>query len=369
MTYISNNQGLIDANNSTTTNLGSGVTFTGTAYLRSKTPIIYKAGQGICARFSALYSTGLSNSLQYAGVGIPSENGFFFGYENTTFGIIYINDSVKTFIPQTSWDVDIMNGERGINNPSGMLLDQTKGNVYQIKYQYLGFGAITFFIENYYTGKFQLVHIIKYSNTSATASLRNPTFPVAWYISNTGSSAVTLKAGSGALFLEGERQYLGCKFGLENYLVSKNYNANTDYLLMALRLKPTFGGITNLGQDIFRNVSFSSRSAAKLVNIFNVQFILDATPSSALTWSDVNTVNSITEYYKGSGDPPSITVTGGTFIYNFTVSCDGDMYSNVTDLNINFDVGSVLYICVAVPIAISNKDIILTCGLNWVEDL
>lgn len=341
----------------------------GTAYLRSKTPVIYKAGQGICARLTAIYTTGLSNSLQYAGVGDPTENGFFFGYENTTFGIIYINNTIKTFIPQTSWNVDLMNGQRGIHNPSGMLLDQTKGNVYQIKYQYLGFGAITFFIENYYTGKFQLVHVIKYANQNTNTNLRNPTFPVSWYVSNTGSNVITLKAGTGSLFVEGIRQYLGCKFGLENALTSKNYNANTDYVLMALRIKSTFGGITTLGQDVFRNVSFSSRSASKLVNIFNVQFILDATPSTTLTWSDVNTSNSITEYYKGSGDPPSITTTGGTFIYNFTVSCDGDMYSNITDLNINFDVGSVLYICISVPIAISNTDVVLTCGLNWVEDL
>ncbi len=78
------------------------------------------------------------------------------------------------FIAKSSWNIDTMDGTGNINNPSGLLLDPTKGNVYQIQIQYLGFGAMTFSIENKNTGLFQPVHQIKYANSYTVRNLKIP---------------------------------------------------------------------------------------------------------------------------------------------------------------------------------------------------
>ncbi|MHA2030019.1 MAG: hypothetical protein ACW99Q_11550, partial [Candidatus Kariarchaeaceae archaeon] len=71
---------------------------------------------------------------------------------------------------QEDWNIDTMDG----NGPTKMVLNPQKGNVYQIRYQWLGFGELDFYIEDDQTGKFQLVHSIKYTNRNTVPSLRRP---------------------------------------------------------------------------------------------------------------------------------------------------------------------------------------------------
>jgi hypothetical protein len=51
--------------------------------------------------------------------------------------------STDTFIPQSEWNGDKLDG----NGSSGITIDPTKGNVFQILIQYLGFGGIVFQVE------------------------------------------------------------------------------------------------------------------------------------------------------------------------------------------------------------------------------
>ena len=54
----------------------------------------------------------------------------------------------NTFITSGSFNVDRLDG----SGPSGMTLDPQKGNVYQIAYQYLGYGNAFFGVEDPETG-------------------------------------------------------------------------------------------------------------------------------------------------------------------------------------------------------------------------
>lgn len=100
---------------------------------------------------------------------------------------------IETFIKQVDWNVHTRSD-----------LDPSKGNVYQIQFQYLGFGDFFFHIESPVTGLFELVHIIEYSNLNVVPNLGSPTFRVGWSARNTGNTtSLTLKGGSGSLFNEG----------------------------------------------------------------------------------------------------------------------------------------------------------------------
>ncbi|GAF94537.1 unnamed protein product, partial [marine sediment metagenome] len=59
-------------------------------------------------------------------------------------------------------------------------VDPTKGNVYKIEYQYLGYGNIYYSVENPETGRFELAHMIKYPNTNTQPSLGSPAMRAGW---------------------------------------------------------------------------------------------------------------------------------------------------------------------------------------------
>lgn len=75
-----------------------------------------------------------------------------------------------TLYTQTQWSVDPMNG----GGPSRMTLVPERGNVAQLAYQWLGFGALVLYIEEKYTGRFKPVHIVPYANTNDEVSLSQP---------------------------------------------------------------------------------------------------------------------------------------------------------------------------------------------------
>ena len=94
-----------------------------------------------------------------------------------------------TWVAQTAWNVDNMDGDNDAANPSGMTLDITKGNIYQIRYQWLGYGMITFSMEDSETGQLVDVHKIKYANSSADVTVANPTLPLCASVINTSNTS------------------------------------------------------------------------------------------------------------------------------------------------------------------------------------
>jgi len=133
--------------------------------------------------------------------------------------------SVDTFIPQTDWNGDKMDGTGGTSNPSGVLLDPTKGNVFEIGIQYLGFGAITFKIETVSLGNnnatFTTVHTLKLPNSLTAPSFTNPSFPFTMAAYSAGSTTnVEVKVGSYAGFIEGSKTLQGNRFSYFNSLTT-----------------------------------------------------------------------------------------------------------------------------------------------------
>ena len=105
-----------------------------------------------------------------------------------------------TIVVQTSWIRDKAAGAETL--PS---LTFTNGNVFEIRYQWLGFGAIEFYVENPATGKFVLVHRIEYANANTAPSLDNPTLPMCMAVSNAANTSdIILQAASMMGAIEGK---------------------------------------------------------------------------------------------------------------------------------------------------------------------
>lgn len=148
----------------------------GVAFIRSNRPVVYTPGRGARVVFTALFSSPVANSRQTQGV-INASDGWAFGYEGETFGIIRRRATVDDFIPQSEWNID--------KRPD---LDPTKGNVYSIDFQWLGFGAQYFAIEND-KGILSLVHIIIYANLFDHVSVENASLPLAAGVANFGNTS------------------------------------------------------------------------------------------------------------------------------------------------------------------------------------
>jgi len=116
--------------------------------------------------------------------------------------------STDTFIPQSEFNGDKLNG----NGPSGVTIDPTKGNVFEIGIQYLGFGSITFSVEAAAEGNnpdFVNFHTLRLPNTLTTPSFGNPSFPFSMAVYSAGSTTNQItKSGSYAGFIEGDKSML-----------------------------------------------------------------------------------------------------------------------------------------------------------------
>lgn len=346
--------------------LNTTATTSSSAQLTSSRFLKYRPGQGALGRFTALFTTGAANSKQYAGLGTPSlDNGFFFGYDGATFGICHINDSSEVWVAQSSWNVDVCDGTAGSTNKSGFDLDPTQGNIYQIKYQYLGFGNIKFYVENSDDGEFILVHVIKYANSNTATSLSQPSLNLLWNVTNTTNNTdIAIKAGSGALFVEGIKKRLGSKYSRDN---SKGA-ITTETNIISIRNATTYNGITNAAPIVINTLSIASNKSGSIAGTAIVRLkkgvSLGGSPSFAA--NDGSTADNGVTITSGqstvSYDTAGTTITGGTQIYAACIVVGGN---DVIPLEgIEIEPGETLTIS-----AQSDDSSTVQVAVDWVEEV
>lgn len=176
-----------------------------------------------------------------------------------------------TWIAQTSWNGDKLDG----TGPSGVELDVTKGNVYQIGIQYLGFGAITFQIEaalGNNNPEWISVHTLSIPNSRTTPSLSNPSFPftAAAYSAGT-SSNVSVSVGSFAGFIEGQKILTGPRYAFQGVGTSTTSSLTP---LFTIRNDIVFGRPTSRANQVVLNLlSFSgaTKSTSGLTTFYLIR--------------------------------------------------------------------------------------------------
>lgn len=207
------------------------------------------------------------------------------------------------FTPQASWNIDTRESADAQIN-----LDPTKGNVYQVQYEYLGFGGINFFLEDSESGEFVIVHRIEYANQNIKPSVTNPTFRAGWLVQNVGNiTNVKIQGGSVGLFIEGK--------------IVRHALPRTDFVdaptignvltnIAATRNRISFAGKINRAEffPILANVSTQANKLAFFSIILNPVF------ADPVVYSYVDKDNSITEITMDH-----VEITGGIDLGSFTI--------------------------------------------------
>jgi len=215
----------------------------------------------------------------------------------------------ETWTPKANWNV-----YPDIN------IDPTLGNVYQIQIQYLGYGGIVFSIEDPETSKLEIVHIIKYANTSVVPSVSNPIFRLGWGCRNTGNTTdIQVKGASAAAFIEGKIVYDGLPKGIcQTQPAVSTARAN----VISLRNRLTFNNTTNRAEIIPITSSFSTDTSRTAF----FEIVRNPVYASPVTFERYET-NSLMEIATDN-----VLVTGGEVVYCFTVKSSASVQVDLTDI-------------------------------------
>jgi hypothetical protein len=249
----------------------------------------------------------------------------------------------STHIPQTEWNVNKRTDD----------LDPTKGNVYQIKYQYLGFGNIFFYVENQDSGAFDLVHVIKYSGRNTTPSVRQPALRFGIYSSSQGSTTnVSVQCASVACFVQGKLTKTRNPRAVKN-----TQSCSTSFTnVLTLRNRRSYNSLFNQVEIEPQNLTISSESSQSV----EVEVRGNATFSG-----DTNFANAGTNLV-GDVDTTANTVSSGTLLAAFTLGSKGNLSVNLAQYEIA--VPPTLQLTISAKV-VSGASSNVTAALTYYEDL
>lgn len=274
----------------------------------------YYPGQGLLTRFSARYDVGVTGNEQFIGYGIPSTDGIFIGMYDTQFCVNIIKNGVNNITYQSDFNVDKLDG----SGPSGVRIYPTKGNVFQIQFQWHGFGNIRFYFQHPESGRYSLFHIYKHTNTVDNVSISNPVLPLAIYNKNrTYNGTVNLFGGSMGTYNEGKIK----RFGPRHFVDVSNLTVDANLThLITLKNNPTINGIENRSIIYIDNISIANEHTKPGVikfykngNLTSPNFVdFDSTNSilsTSVTGTFTNNGNEQISVYIGKSDSKTIDLT------------------------------------------------------------
>lgn len=257
---------------------------------------------------------------------------------------------------QEDWSVDKMDG----TGASGVALDTTKGNVYQIRYQWLGYGLISFYVENPSTGEFQLVHKIEYANAHTAPSLDNPTLPLTLEVRNFGNTSnLTISSSSMSGFIEGKERDLGPNFGADRLFTIGNVTSEEP--ILTIRNKQIYQGSINQVRVLPEFITLiSNLNDARADTTFRIY--IDATGENGCSYSDISTSSSVVEVDTTSAD---FDTSESTKQFTFITTATQSLLINLTTLRDKLNPRSTLMITAQPSKAHATNEVGAT--INWKE--
>lgn len=263
----------------------------------------------------------------------------------------------NTFIAQSSFNGDTLDGK----GPSTMTIDPAKGNIFQISFQYLGFGNAVFDIEDPETGKFTRFHTIKNANSRITPVLKNPNVAVLATSANIGgTTSKTLKTASMAGFIEGDIKTLDPKFS--KLFSFSGINTATYKPLAAIKVNRVFNGESCFGEiDILRLAGSNTVNNQSVT----IALFLDAKISGDVNYQYIEqeeSVVSTTTLNPGAGGNTISNLADISPIFELVVASDSSVLTDLRDLNITLGLANELVIAIKTSASVTGN-----VAITWFE--
>lgn len=203
-------------------------------------------------------------------------------------------------INRKKWNNDVCDGSDFM--PA---IDWSKGNVYQIRYQWLGYGVVSFYIENPNNGYISLVHQYKYPNMNITPSIYNPSMQ---FLANVANALTTKNVSmficSVGCFVEGSYPSTSNLFGnnVSNFYTNTVGNTTKENVV-TFRSPPHFQGVST------RAVVYILRLIVTVSTAANIEISRNSVLTGDTTWTSLG-ANVLLESSDDAAD-----VSGGEIIY------------------------------------------------------
>jgi len=278
-------------------NSGTGV---GSAFLESLDSVRYRSGHESYCSPSVIFATPEAGVKQHLGF-LNLVDGVTVGYEGLDFGIFFLEGGNETFVEQSNWNIDRLDG----TGQSRYTLDPQGGQVPEIKFVWHGLKNITLeFVDD--IGNSIPVHRFKYINDPSIdeVHLENPSLPFGARIeraSGTGSN-LAMKIGSvRAGVVSGREENNASNRWFSVTSLDFALQANVRNNLFTIQNKATYQGKTNhiileIAQTDFVN------DANKSLVVYGTK---NATLSGNTAFTDLDTINSVVSVSRGG------TIIGG----------------------------------------------------------
>lgn len=300
--------------------LSSSTTTANSALLQTRRHARYRAGLGGKSMFTTIFSAPVAGTEMLIGLADETgstaafKNGYMVGYIGTVFGFHrFQNDSVTT-VAQADWD-DPLDG----TGKSGMTLDKTKGNVWKIQFQYLGFGAIVLSVEDSATGGFTEAHRILYANFNTTPSVHNPNFHHTMWVNNKATTSnMVLKSASYAFFIEGKTRYQEIHQPQQSSGEKQTTTVTSEVAIVTIRNKSSYVSKTNFIDVLLENITASIEAGAAN-NLAKIRIVRNATLGGFPSYNDISTSDSVVDF-----DVAGTTVTGGKELFSTPLAGKND---------------------------------------------
>jgi hypothetical protein len=222
-----------------------------------------------------------------------------------------------TWIYQSAWNKDKL-----LSTDGSFTLDPTKGNIFQIQFQYLGYGNINFFVENPNTGKLTLVHVISYPNQFTRPSIDLPEFKLGIIAASAGSTTnLSVYSASMGAFHENAINYPGKIHGYAN----SSSGVGTTLTNVAALKKTT---IANLRLHITDYKMVFASLAVEGTRPVQFEIRINPTFSAKTEWA------SIDEDVALVGTRTGGTVSGGELLYAGTVAKSSNIEIDMSILDV-----------------------------------
>jgi hypothetical protein len=252
---------------------------------------------------------------------------------------------------QADWNIDKLDG----TGPSGVTLDPSKLNIFQISFRWLGAGEIRFAVENPENGDMIFFHHIHYSNRYTDVHIDNPSFKIGYVAANLTASTADDVHVFGASMLG----------AIEGIVTSNNYTRsvsssktsltnNTNQHMMTIRNQTVTNGKINLRQFLAKKLSVAvqANDPVEVMLILNAPVGFQHVFSPVAEWS-------CTTVCREAGVISSTEDSVASYI----IPINGSGTFDLTDLGIVIPAGNTLSVVIRSGQTIQSA----TTSMTWEE--
>lgn len=301
--------------------LSTGATATSTARLDSAERLRYLPGYGAEIGVGIRIPTAPTGNQELKwGMRNPgATEGLYFGIDATGFYVATLRGGTETKVRQTAFNVDKLDG----TGPSGLALDLTAGNIFQVEFTWYGYGQIKFEIVKVVDDVQQHITMHQITPSGAT-SVQSPNLPIFALADNGGDAAdIDMYVGGRQGSVVGAYAPKFRTTGQERTGVT---TSTTSVPLVSFRNKTGF-------ED--RSIRLDAATVESATNDHIFEVYINPTLTGA-SW--VNPTNKTAAETAVETDVSATALSGGTLIHSFYGEAGGGSKTEQTSAIIDFDV-------------------------------